>query len=113
MGNLNVKGGGGCPNWAGIPPADCLKLGAAYCSPNPYPIPNGSWEGYIYVAGKFFCSGSLTVYGTFSGATDPGAITGSVEIWYKTGNKALGYLGQSVYLKYWRERKPETWDVFP
>ena len=109
MGDFNAKGSGTC-SWSAKPPPDCDKMGGP-CT-DPTVISGGFWEGYIWVGGEFDWNGAKKLYGTLS-AGSVGSGSGALEIWYKTGSRTLGYLGQSVFIKYWRERKPENWDVFP
>lgn len=110
MGDLEMGGTGVC-SWKAQPPSDCAKLGGP-CTPSPYPITGGWWEGDIWVAGRLDGAGDKKVYGTV-GVGDAASGTGGVEIWFKSGSATLGKLGQSMGVKYWRERKPEAWDVFP
>jgi hypothetical protein len=110
MGVLDVQGSGNCAAVKAVPPPDCLKLGGP-CTPNPYTISGHVWDGFVWAQNRLDAAGTKKFYGSV-GATN-GVGTGNLEIWYKSGNKSLGYLGQRVAVRYWRERKPEPWDVFP
>lgn len=110
MGDLQMKGNGGCPTTNATLPQDCPKYGGP-CSPDPYPLSGHFWDGYIWVEGTLNAKGTQSIYGT-AGAKG-GLGSGNFAIWFKSGNQNLGVLGQSVLVKYWRERAPESWDPFP
>lgn len=109
MGNLDMQGSGNCNNISAIPPTDCAKMGGP-CT-NPTTIKGAFWEGYIWVENTIYANGTKLVYGTVGARNGIGS--GNFEIWFKSNNKTLAALGETVTIKYWRERKPENWDVFP
>jgi len=101
-----------------IPPPNCYDMLDAH--PDCCGIPVGTpvyedqlfWEGFAYIAGKFFATGNKKFYGSvYAGAM--AADTGNITVWFKSSNKSMGYLGKTVFVKLWMERRPEPGDSFP
>jgi len=113
LGNLDLSGNGSCPNTLMTGPANCvnvLEANAANC--NNTTATNMFWNGLIYVANCFTSTGTKQIYGTVA-AYNTSGIGGNFSIYYKTSNATLGFLGQSVMISLWTERKPLPTDIFP